>query len=130
MPKYCIDDSLDASLDYIITNANSMRVCTSDVTTTGAADYTKCTGASALTGSIALDSGDYTKADGDVSGRKVTVGAQADIPITATGVAAHIVLLDTVAGKVVYMTTCTSQSLTSGNNVSIPAWDIELRDPA
>lgn len=29
-----------------------------------------------------------------------------------------------------YVTTCTSQSLTSGNTITFPAWDIEIADPS
>ncbi len=130
MPKYSIDAMLDASLDEIIDNCDGLILCTSDVLTTGDPDYTKITGASALTAVHAMTSGDFAKDDGDVSGRKATVATQADLPITATGDAAHIVLLDVGSTEVLFMTTCTVQSLTNGNNVSVPAWDIELRDPA
>lgn len=130
MPKYQNDLMLDAALDYIIDNCDEMRVCTSDVLTGGTPDITKIEGASALTGAISMSSGDFTKDDGDVSGRKVTVGAKNDQSITATGSAEHIVLVDSTGPTVLYMTTCTAQSLTSGNNVSVPAWDIEVRDPA
>jgi hypothetical protein len=30
--------------------------------------------------------------------------------------------------KLLYVTTCTSQSLTSGGTVTVPAWDIEIAD--
>lgn len=70
--------------------------------------------------------GDYTIADGDVSGRKLTVAQQADIPIDATGTATHIVLTD---GTNIWVTTCTSQALTSGGTVTVPAFDAEIADP-
>jgi len=36
-----------------------------------------------------------------------------------------------VSGSVLYyVTTCTSQALTSGNTVNFPAWDIEIADPS
>jgi hypothetical protein len=129
--KYQKDAMLDTSLSYIKTNATGLVVCTSDILTSGVPDYTLITGASKLTGVIDVSStaSSWTVADGDVSGRKLTVAAQADIPITATGTAEHICIVDSATTSVLYVTSCTAQSLTSGNNVSIPAWDMELRDP-
>ena len=71
--------------------------------------------------------GDYTIEDGDVSGRKVVVTAQDDISVTGTGTANHYVL--SLAGTILATTTCTAQTLTSGNTVDIPAIDLELTDP-
>lgn len=70
--------------------------------------------------------GDYTIANGDTSGRKLTVTQQTAISITASGTATHVVLDD---GVDIYVTTCTSQALTSGGTVTVPAWDIEIADP-
>lgn len=71
--------------------------------------------------------GDYTIADGDTSGRKITVGAQSSFPVDASGTATHVCLDD--GSTLLYVTTCTSQALTSGNTVSTPAFDIEVADP-
>lgn len=74
-----------------------------------------------------LGAGDYTAAAGDVSGRKVIVAQQADIPIDATGDATHVVLDDGAA--LICVTTCTLQGLTSGGTVTVPAWDAEINAP-
>lgn len=70
--------------------------------------------------------GDYTIADGDTSGRKVTIAQQADVPIDATGTATHVAYDDgaTLQG----VTTCASQALTSGGTVTVPAHDLEFQD--
>jgi hypothetical protein len=70
---------------------------------------------------------DYTKANGDTSGRKCTMAAKSGVPVTASGTATHISLDD--GTTLLYVTTCTSQALTSGNTVNIPAWKVELADP-
>jgi len=70
--------------------------------------------------------GDYTKANGDTNGRKLSVLIQSAISITTTGTATHVVLDD---GTDIYVTTCTSQALTSGGTVTVPEWDIEIADP-
>jgi len=74
--------------------------------------------------------GDYTIADGDSSGRKLTVTAQSGVSVTATGTATHVVLADDVGSELLYVTTCTSQALTSGGSVDVPAFDIEIADPS
>ena len=72
--------------------------------------------------------GDFTIADGDTSGRKITIAAQADVTIDATGTATHLALDDGI--DLIYVTTCTSQALTSGGTVTVPAWAVEVADPA
>jgi hypothetical protein len=47
--------------------------------------------------------------------------------VDTSGTATHVALCD--ATRLLYVTTCTSQALTSGNTVNIPAWDIEIADP-
>jgi hypothetical protein len=71
--------------------------------------------------------GDFTIAEGDVSGRKVTVEQQTDISISNTGTAAHIAITD--GADLLFVTTCTPQALTSGGTVTVPAFDIEVEDP-
>jgi hypothetical protein len=72
---------------------------------------------------------DYTKANGDTSGRKVTVAAKSSVLIDTSGTGTHIALCD--GTNVLYVTTCTSQALTANgrNTVNFPAWDIEIADP-
>lgn len=70
--------------------------------------------------------GDYTIANGDTSGRKVTVAAQSSITVDSSGTATHVCLDD--GTTLLAVTTCTSQALTSGNTVTVPAFDIEFAD--
>lgn len=119
MAKKATDGMLDGGLDKIAT-ATTLTVCAgepisiADITTKKLA-------------SVAITGVDFTKANGDTSGRKVTVAQQADISITASGNADHVVIDD---GTDYYVTTCTTQALTSGGTVTVPAWDIEFADPA
>jgi hypothetical protein len=84
--------------------------------------------AAAMLASVTMAGGDFTQAAGDTSGRKVTMAAKSGVSITATGTATHIGLDD--GTTLLYVTTCTSQALTSGNTVNIPAWKVEVADPA
>jgi len=76
--------------------------------------------------SVTMAGGDYTIANGDTSGRKSTTVQKASVAITATGAATHVSLDDGVDWVA---TTCTSQALTSGGTVTIPAWKREIADP-
>jgi ferric-dicitrate binding protein FerR (iron transport regulator) len=122
MAKFTADPVLDAALTKLAT-------CTRlSVTTTQPANFA---GIAAVTlANIAMTAGigggDYTSADGDVSGRKLTVAAQTAVPVTASGSAQHICLDD--GSVLLHVTTCTAQTLTSGNTVNVPAYDIEFAD--
>lgn len=71
--------------------------------------------------------GDFVISDGDTNGRKIRVAAQTSISITASGTATHVALDD--GTDLIYVTTCTSQALTSGGTVTVPLWDVEVADP-
>ena len=122
MAKWANDLMMDASLDYVA-GSTVQVACSAEP-----ADFAGI--AAVALADVALTSGDFTKADGDVSGRKVSVGAQASVQIDSSGTATHIALHDGTTLR--YVTTCTSLALTSGagNTVNFPAWKIELADAA
>lgn len=124
MAKYANDSFMDAALDYIKNNCDKMVVCSTQPTT-----YTEANATYALA-DVAMASGDFTHANGDTSGRKTTVAAKSAVPVDASGDAQHIALLKTTGSVLLYVTTCTTQALTSGNTVNVPAWDIEVADPS
>ena len=69
----------------------------------------------------------FTLAAGDTSGRKSTMSQKSSVSITASGTADHVAIDDNVSEYIV--TTCTSQALTSGGTVTIPAWKKEIASP-
>jgi len=79
---------------------------------------------------ISMAGGDFTKANGDTSGRKVTVAQKADVSIHTTGDATHVALVDDDNKDLPLVTTCTTQTLTAGGTVTIPMFDDEIADPA
>lgn len=119
MAKKMTDAMIDGGLDKVAT-CNRITVLSAepnsitDITTTYKLASTSLVG------------GDFTKANGDVSGRKVTVGQKANVSITATGTATHVAIDD---GVDFVVTTCTPQALTSGGTVTIPSWKEEIADP-
>lgn len=76
-----------------------------------------------------LSGGDFTKANGDTSGRKTTVAAKTGLSIHTTGTANHIATADDGTKALRDVTTCTSQALTSGGTVDTSAWKHEIADP-
>jgi hypothetical protein len=122
MAKFAADSVLDALLDKVATST-TLTVCSAQPTTRTEAVTTY------KLADVVIDSGDFTKANGDTSGRKVTIGAQSDIDVDASGTASHVALCD--GTDLLYVTTLTTtQVLTSGNTVTVPAWDIEVSDPS
>ncbi len=117
------DDVLDAALDEII-NATSkvLHICSQEPTT-----YTEASSTYTLGNKSAPTVG--TKADGDVSGRKCTISAITDGSVTGTDTATHWALVD---GSRLLATEAlaSSQSVTSGNDFTLTAIDIEFPDPA
>lgn len=121
MGKSVHNDVLDGAFD-VLDQANLMTVCSQEPTTRTEAVTTYALADVAMT-----VNSDYTKADGDTSGRKVTVAAKSGVTVDTTGTATHVALCD--GSRLLYVTTCTSQALTSGNTVSFPAWKVEIADP-
>ena len=122
MAKAANDVFIDGGLDRI-DNCVTLTVCSAQPANFAGIAAVKL---AAVTLTAGDGGGDYTKANGDVNGRKLSVLIQAAITIDATGTATHIVLDD---GVDIYVTTCTSQALTSGGTVTVPEWDIEISDP-
>lgn len=120
MAKMVADAVLDAALDKIATGT-ILTVCSQEPTTRAEATATY------KLADVVIDSGGFSKANGDTNGRKVTIAQQADVPVDANGTATHIAICD--GTTLLLVTTCTSQVLTSGNTVTIPAFDDEIADP-
>lgn len=125
MGKTVNDDVLDAALD-VVALSTTLTVCNAEPTTRAEAITTYKLADVTLTAGDG--NGDYVISNGDTSGRKLAVGAQADVPVDTTGTATHVALCD--GTRLLYVTTCTSQGLTSGNTVTVPTWDIEIADPS
>jgi hypothetical protein len=121
MAKSVHNDVLDGALNIIKNNCVLMTACSAEPT-----NYTQASATYKLA-DVAVASGDFVVSDG-TSGRKVTVAAKTAVPVDSTGDATHIALCTGTA--LYYVTTCTTQTLTSGNTVDFPAWTIQLADPS
>lgn len=123
MAKSASDAVLDGTLDIIATGT-LITVCNAQPTT-----YTEAATTFMLATHV-LAGGDFSKANGDTNGRKITVAQQAAITIDTSGTANHIAICTTSGSLLRVVTTCTSQVLTAGGTVTIPAFDYEISDPA
>ena len=121
MAKWANDAVIDAGLDVVATGT-ILTVCSAQPTNRTEAVTTY------KLADVVVDGTDFTKSNGDVSGRKLTVSQQTIVAVDTTGTATHVAISS--GSTLLYVTTCTSQLLTSGNTVTIPAWDIEISDPA
>lgn len=122
MAKQAPDIVLDAPAD-VIDQSNIMHLCSAEP-----ANYAGIAAVSLADVAMTVNT-DYTKANGDTSGRKVTVAAKSTVTVDASGTATHVALASTGDTTLRYVTTCTSQAVTAGNTVNFPAWDIETADP-
>jgi hypothetical protein len=123
MAKTVDDTVLDGAFD-ILDQADLMTVCSAQPTT-----YTEAITTYKLADIAMTPNTDFTKANGDTSGRKVTVAAKSGVTIDSTGTALFVALTKSSGSVLLYVTTCTSQVLTASGTVDFPAWDVEILDP-
>jgi hypothetical protein len=130
MAKFANDLIMDAALDFVISNCDSFAVCAGEPADYGAATTLNSqTGGNQL-GSTSVSSSDFTKANGDTSGRKVTVSGQSGITVDADGTADHVALLDDTNSRIILTTILPSQGVTSGGEMTTDPFDEEIEDPS
>lgn len=117
---FVADAAYDAALNHVAT-ATRLDI-TSDTSTPANLDNTL--------GNVTLTAGDgngdFTIANGDTSGRKLTVSLQS-ITASGTGTAKHWVL--SVSGTILATGTVTDKSISSGSTYEFPATNVyEVRD--
>ena len=131
MAKSCASAVLDAALQYLEDNVDRISVCEGQPTTYEHATSTKgtATGKSLAISSTPTFTGPGA-GDGGGSSRKTTVDEEAGMTVDASGDADHIALAKSGTTALLYVTTCTLQTLTAGNTVTAPSWDIEIGSPS
>ena len=123
MAKSVHDNVLDGAFN-ILNDGDIMTACNAEPTTRTQAVTTYALADVAMTPGT-----DYTIADDAVSpyGRKCTMAAKNGVNVDVSGDAIYIAICD--ATRLLYVTTCTLQTLTSGNTVNFPAWKVQIGDP-
>lgn len=128
MAKFVSDTIIDQALTYLQNNADQLVLCSGQP-----ADYSDATtdsgsGGNAL-GETAIGSGDFTLANGDTSGRKVTIAAQTGITADVGALCDHIAIIDDGNTELLLVTTLSSnETLTQGNSYDTAAFDEEIQD--
>lgn len=122
MTNLVIDSAMDALLDHIADAATHLHVCSGNPTDRAGVL------ANSL-GNVAIDESDFTKANGDVSGRKHTLAQQSITAASASGTAHCVAVID---GTNLLRSSNLSadQAITSGNPITVSAHDHEVRDPS
>lgn len=99
------DATIDAYFDYI-DQYDIMHLCSSEP-----ANFAGIAAVSVADTALTRDT-DFTKANGDVSGRKETVAAKVCRPGRRVRHWKHLVIARVPGGTMRYVTTCTSQAVT------------------
>ena len=129
MAKSVNDDVLDAALDEIINNADTRVACEGEPSTYADATTDKGNGGNAL-GETTITAGDFSKSDGDTSGRKLTVPQQTGVSVDVDGTVDHEAIVDDTQSRLLHVTTTTSQSVTTGGTMTLDSRDEEIEDPS
>ncbi|MEM6681800.1 MAG: hypothetical protein AAF607_06135 [Pseudomonadota bacterium] len=115
-----VDDSVfDAGLN-VIAGATTLHFCSG-----APSNFAAVSGLSLA--SVAVDAGDFSIANGDTSGRKVTVASQSGVSVSGSGTVNHAALV--TGSALLLVTEIGAQAVTSGNTIASNAFDFELRDP-
>ena len=123
---FIADAAKDAALDYIAAGTE-LHLCSSEPATYGAV-------AAASLGSVTLTAGDgngdWTIADGDTSGRKLTLAAQT-VTGSADGTATHYAITRSAGTELLATDTMTNVAISNGVDQDTNAVDVcEIADPA
>jgi hypothetical protein len=117
------DTALDKLLDYIAT-ATIMTACSAEADT-----YTEMATTFALA-DVVLAGGDFTKANGDTSGRKVTRAAKTGVTVDTSGTATHVSYGISSGSVWICTVPCNSTVLTGAGTVDFGAHKFTVPDPA
>ena len=96
MQTFIADAAKDAAANHIKDNANQQVMCQGRPASYAEATSDLGAGGKAL-GETAVAAGDFTLADGDVDGRKLTVGQKTGVAVDVQGTWDHTALVDTVS---------------------------------
>ncbi len=129
MGKKTDDTILDAPWDKIIAECDLMVVCEGEPADFNDANALKGAGGVRLA-SNAMTAGEFSKADGDVSGRKLVIAALAAVTAEANGNGDHVALLYTGGTVLQYVTTTAAIiAVVTGTPFPLGSWKAEFQDP-
>jgi hypothetical protein len=125
MSKFAVDAAMDLALAHIATGTRLTYCSAAPANFAGIAAVLLAS----VTVTAGNGNGDFTIDNGDVSGRKLTVGAQTGLVPAANGTVTHVCIDD--GTTLLHYTEVTSQAVTTAQTWDAPAYDAwEIRDPA
>lgn len=126
MGKVIPDAAMDAELAYIAA-ADRLFICTQEPSTYAEASVTYNMASATLT--PGAGNGDFAIANGDASGRKLTVAEQAGLNVDSGDDATHVVLALSSDESLRLITTCTTKTMAENDTVTVPSFKHEIADP-
>ena len=130
MALYCNDTALDALLNWI-SSGGSTATLRLGIWSSDPPAYINCTSTAFAVGLTTKGEVTFTgPSNSTVSGRKITIDQTSDIAArkATTMVATHVGLFST--NKLIFITKCSSRSLSTSDTLTVPAWSVHVLDPA
>ncbi len=124
-----LDDGLDAMKAAVNAVGGELTICQGAPTTFSHADLNLGTSTGMVLARKVNPTLTIANSTVAAGGRKCTISAAAGITIDVSGNAGHIALTDGSA-KLWFVTVCTTQALVAAGTVDVPAWKINVSDPA
>ena len=128
MGMYASSHFYETGFNTIKTNARIIAITNSQSTTMAKATSSN----TCLAWSTVCASTDFI-VSANTSGYILKISTNADLisasTLQSTGVASHIVVGTSVGGSLYYVTTCTTKSLGTGDTVTMPTWNIWIKQP-
>lgn len=121
MAKYASPTYIDGAHNVIKLNAGTITytLCSTQPTTRAEAVSTYMLAQTTLN-----KTSEITLANGDTSGRKMTISAKTGVPVTNSGTAQHVAICDDT--NLLFVTTTAAQAVSAGGTVDIGPWKNEI----
>jgi hypothetical protein len=120
---------MDALLKYVSTRARQYALLTTDITS-----YSTVQVINSLSSGTTF-AGSHTVADS--TGRRIGFAAVSGMKMAAggggkssSGWITHVAIVNDSSSKLLYITTCTSKKVTTGDTVTVPTWYINVKSPS
>jgi hypothetical protein len=125
MAKSAHDDFIDGAFNMVKASADTITytLCSTQPTTRTEAVTTYMLASTTLNKTT-----EVTLANGDTSGRKMTISAKSAVSVTNSGTGQHVAICD--ATRLLFVSTTASQAVSSGGTCDIGSWKDEIADPA
>lgn len=125
MAKYANPSFIDGAFNTIKASADTITytLCSTQPTTRTEAVTTYMLASTTLNKTTEI-----TLANGDTSGRKMTISAKTGVSVTNSGSGQHVAICD--ATNLLFVTTTATQAVSAGGTVDIGSWKDEIAAPA